>query len=53
MLGTVRAQYQRKKVAMHLSALFLLMLVLPTACVLAEKLVLHSAAGWMPLVGRW
>jgi len=38
---------------MYSAAVLLLLFVLPTASVLAEKLVFQSAAGWMPLVGRW
>ena len=33
--------------------LLLLLFVLPSTSVLAEKLVFESTAAWMPLVGRW
>ncbi len=38
---------------MYLAAVVLLLLVLPAASVLAERLILHSALEWMALIGRW
>jgi hypothetical protein len=38
---------------MHFAAVLLLMFVLPSASVLAEKLIFQSTTGWMFLVGRW
>jgi hypothetical protein len=38
---------------MHFAAVVLLLFVLPAVSVLAEKLVFHSAADWMALIGRW
>jgi hypothetical protein len=38
---------------MYFVALLLLMFVIPSASVLAEKLVFQSATAWMSSVGRW
>ena len=38
---------------MHFAAVLLVMFLLPSASVLAEKLVFQSTTGWMSLTGRW